>query len=254
MKFVEIKGGYKKFMTDWEKGEEHRFRSYDFCKNLFDEHYARILKGETLTYREKENFALNLYCYLASWGMVCRGSLLLNRSYRFLIPMCDVLFNSDYQSLWNIDPLSKDYDCELVNELYKALVGNVGETNNGKDLKEKEATRLLICKIIMGTYGCVIAYDTYDQNTLRALGIRISSDMITLLQSTYDIIDSHKDEFKMIMNDMKKHIDSDTKKPVNYTAFKVLDMILWIEGEKIEKKKNKKKKEQKRAQKEAREE
>ena len=48
----------------------------------------------------------------------------------------------------------------------------------------------------------------------------------TLLQNTCEIITARKEEFKKLMADIQ------AKYGVQYTAFKVLDMILWSYGEK----------------------
>lgn len=217
----------KEFMERWDKGKNERSRSYDYCKNLFDEYHQK----PTLTNEEKDYFALNLFCYLASWGMLRGKGWLLSRSYKFFIPLCDVLFDKTYADLLNIDPLTKNYDCKMVMTLYNALKGEMKKVLQ-KDGIEREPSRLLLCKILMGTYGCVIAYDEYDQKGLNEVNVYTTNSSPLsekLLQNTCKIITDRKDEFKKLMADVQAHYG------VNYTAFKVLDMILWIEGEKSEK-------------------
>ena len=223
--FEDIKDKYLTFMNDWAKGKNHRYRSYDYCKDMFDNLYSKkTLNDINLTDDEKDLFALNLYCYLASWGMVCRGSLLMSRSYKFLIPLCDVLFDKKYSELWNIDPL-KAYNSAAVMGLYKKMREKIKNTKEADKLADKNATRLLICKILMATYGCVIPYDTYDRDALKKLAVN-SRFGINLLDDTCKIITDNGDEFKKIM----ESIQSEYK--VKYTAFKVLDMMLWEYGQK----------------------
>ena len=64
------------FMERWNKGENERFRSYDYCKNLFDEYYQK----PALTKEEKDYFALNLFCYLAAVGF---SAAPINSLFRF---------------------------------------------------------------------------------------------------------------------------------------------------------------------------
>lgn len=229
--FEKIKDNYKIFMEEWKKGEQHRYRSYDYCKNLFDKYY----KKPSLSDEEKDNFALNLYCYLASWGML-RGSswLLKEKSYRFFVPTVDILFNKDkYGKLLQMDifaenfVISKNTYTKLIVQLADEIEGNLS-SRGGK------VSIVLLGKIIMGTYGCVPAYDTYDQKTLKSLGYKNHYRIKTALPDTYEIVLNNIEVFEKIMDDMKQYIDPETKKPVNYTAFKVLDMMLWIEGEKLE--------------------
>ncbi len=225
-----------KFMERWNEGENHRFRSYDYCKNLFDKYYQKVLDGATLTNEEKDYFALNLFCYLASWGMLRGSGWLLGRSYKFFIPLCEVLFDRKYKNLRTTDPLRGNYNASEVVTLHDALDEKIKNILQNDNLEDKKASRLMLCKIMMGTYGCVIAYDDYDIKGLAALGVHTNSAAPLsekLLEDTYGIIIDHKEEFEKIMKNMETYIDPETKKPVNYTVFKVLDMILWIYGENI---------------------
>ncbi len=219
----------KEFMKRWDKGENERSRSYDYCKNLFDKFYQK----PTLTKEEKDYFALNLFCYLASWGMLRGKGWLLSRSYKFFIPLCDVLFDKTYADLLNIDPLNGTYDANKVMELYNALYNKIDEMLKKDKMSGKEASKVMLCKIMMGTYGCVIAYDTYDCAGLKQFGMRVSEGSKLekeILEKTRAIIVDPKNNFQAIMEQVRKK--------VNYTPFKVLDMILWIEGEKSEKHKS----------------
>ncbi len=230
--FGEIKDNYKVFMEGW-KNEHHRFRSYDPCKEYFDKFY-----GKTLTTEEKEEFSLRLFAYLASWGMFRGNDWFIWKSSRVFLQVTDVLFDVKYKQLKDIDPYSENFDvgkyCNLTIELQTAVYNILKATLEQDDKlyppkseKENKVSPLMVCKILMGTYGCVIAYDSYDMKGLRALGVKApqNQDMRTLLENTCNIFTQNKNVFTDIMQDMKQY-------DVNYTAFKVLDMILWIYGEK----------------------
>lgn len=247
--FEDIKDNYKIFMEEW-KNEHHRFRSYDPCKEYFDTHY-----GNKLTSDEKNEFSLRLFNYLASWGMFRGNDWFIWKSYKVFEGITDSLFNTDYLSIKDIDPLDDHFDLDQyivkVESLYTDIQTSLVEILKDDDkkyppheAKENRVSPLMTCKILMGTYGCVIAYDSYDNKGLRALGVKTPNklDLSTLLTKTYDIIHDNKDLFKDIMGDMKTYIDPETSKPVNYTVFKVLDMILWEYGKKQEDKKKAKKK------------
>ena len=118
-------------------------------------------------------------------------------------------------------------------KLYNALKGEIKRVLQEDGIK-REPSRLLLCKILMGTYGCVIAYDDYDLKGLDEEKVHTTNSSPlneTLLQDTCNIIINHKEEFKKLMADVQ------AKYGVKYTAFKILDMILWMEGEKLEKNK-----------------
>ena len=236
--FEDIKDGYITFMDEW-KNEHHRFRSYDPCKKYFDDHY-----GKNMTDEEQEEVynecALRLFYYLASWGMIRNNDWFIWKSYKFFVPVVKVLFDNEYADLLNFGShISKQGDEEYargVKKLYEAVEEALRETLKKDDenyppkdkggAAEHKITRLMICKILMGTYGCVIAYDSYDQNAMRAIGVSVSQDLEKLLKNTYNIIVDHKKEFDAIMENMKQY-------QVNYTVFKVLDMILWEYGKRL---------------------
>lgn len=228
--FEAIKDGYMEFMGGW-KNKHHRFRSYDPCKNYFDTHY-----GKDITPEVKDEFCLRLFNYLASWGMFRGNDWFIWKSYGVFEDVAEVIFDTTYSDLLNIDPLADDFNVDIYAEkvynLYKKVRTTLlttlqkdDEKYKPKDKKENSVSPLMTCKILMGTYGCVIAYDSYDMKGLRALGVRAPQklEMKTLLEKTYSIIDRNRNEFKSVMKDMEQY-------PVKYTAFKVLDMILWEYG------------------------
>ena len=242
--FEKIKDNYKIFMEEW-KNEHHRFRSYDPCKEYFDAHYGKEMTKEE-TKEVYNECALRLFYYLTSWGMLRNKDWFIWKSHKVFVPVVEVLFKTSHKKLWNINPLTSDYSAKsyatavttLYNEVYKALSKTLDDDDKkyppkgDKENVDHKITQLLICKIIMGTYGCVIAYDQYDVKGMRAIGVTVSSKMDKLLENTYNIVLDNRNSFEKIMEDMKKYVDTDTKKPVNYTVFKVLDMILWSYAEK----------------------
>ncbi len=224
-------------MVRWNEGANHRFRSYDYCKKLFDRYYRQVLHGKQLSKRQKDYFALNLFCYLASWGMLRGRGWLLGRSYKFFIPLCDVIFDTKYKKLLKMDPLRGNYNANEVMDLYKALDEMIDSNLQKDELEDKSASKLMLCKIIMGTYGCVIAYDRFDCAGLETLGVHVneqSSLTEDILNDTCRIITNPEYNFQSIIKTVEKDI--------RYTVFKILDMILWIEGERIEKEREQAKK------------
>ncbi len=240
-KFEDIQNGYKNFMKEWATGQEHRYRSYDYCKNLFEQYYTqKTLNGINLTEEEKDYFALNLFCYLASWGML-RGSawLLKLKSYRFFVGTVDIIFNKKYESLLTLNPYSEDFESKKDN-YFESICDLAGELET--DLKKRggKTSIVLLGKIIMGTYGCIPAYDMYDKKALKALGFKAPSKIKTALPNTFKIILENREFMEDAMKDIKnnkEYEDNDTHDTANCTVFKLLDMILWEYGKRINEKK-----------------
>ena len=90
---------------------------------------------------------------------------------------------------------------------------------------------MLLGKIMMGTYGCVPVYDNFDQTTLQQLGYKKHTTINKALPDTYKIIMDNLPSFKKILIDMEQYKNPTTALPINYSVFKILDMILWVEGE-----------------------
>lgn len=242
-RFMTIKDYYKDFMKQWEN-KHSRLRSYDPCKEYFDRHY-----GRKLTPIKKDEFCLRLFSYLASWGMFRGNDWLIWKSYTVFEDVADILFDTKYKPLKDIDPLKngfglkKGWDidkyvekaCELYREVHDTLKKTLDTDSEEYEDDKKRAnavSQLMTCKILMGTYGCVIAYDSFDMKGLRAVGITSpqTKSIEELFRETCKLIIRYKNEFLEIMNDMKQY-------KVNYTVFKVLDMILWEHGKKVSAKK-----------------
>lgn len=216
---------YKKFMDEWKRDPVGRFHSYDYCKKVFERYYDKGINGK-LTPDEKDYIALHLFAYLGSWGMLRGSGWLLQKSYRALIPLVDVLYQAKYKPLLNIDPFAlnfcaKDYAelvVDLSEKIYNTCESEIGET----------PTLLFVCKIIMATYGCVPSYDDYVKKALGQLGAGISRNAKKLnkniLCSTIDLIKANQAALQAAQDDIKATYD------VEYTIFKVLDMILWGYG------------------------
>lgn len=261
--FSVMQNNYKDFMNQW-KNPHSRFRSYDICKGYFDNHYLAGLN----TQAERDEFTIRLFAYLASWGMFRGNDWLLWKCHKVFEPLIDILFDKHYQDLWNIDPVALTFDldkyCDLTIKLQRALHDMLQKTiddddknfppikeliekekskeehdggssgNGSSGIKHNHVSHLMICKIIMGTYGSMIAYDSYDIEGLKALGKNVSkcdfdepdydATEKRRLKKTYEIIDNNKQALAQSVTDIKATYNKD------YTVFKVLDMDLWWYG------------------------
>ncbi len=270
IEFGAIESKYKDFLTGWTN-EYHRYRSYDMVKNYFDKHYD----DENKTADIYEGLCIRIFGFLFSWGMRRNNKWLGVASYQVLMPLAEVLFDKQYKVLHDYEPLHHltekgcnndkldnyietliDLQRKACGALVKGLKSFLEENEKSeyeklgkkKDLEEEKkqfsnVTHLMINKILMATYGCVIAYDDYDRKTLEALNrkhyvshwdeqVNFEHDENSrrkkyekaereLLEDTYKIITEHRKEFEEAQIYMEKIGIS------HYTSFKVLDMMLW---------------------------
>ena len=101
-----------KFIEVYNSDENGRYLSYDHIRRAF------------LKYRKDEDkcdlLALNLYAYLASWGML-RNSFLQQKDYKFLIPVVKILCDPKFETLIDYDPFN-DRDKEKALLIMKTIM------------------------------------------------------------------------------------------------------------------------------------
>ena len=241
-------------------------------KNYFDKHYD----DENKTAEIYEELSIRIFGFLFSWGMRRNNKWLGIASYQVLLPLAEVLFDNKYNFLRNYEPIDHlekdgkpeqsylqnylDTLVELQKSACKELVHGLKDFNEKNEKEEshyetindeeqfRNVSHLMINKILMATYGCVIPYDDYDRKALAALNRKHYSSHWdkqgnfeydensrckkyeetekNLLKDTYNFLIEHREEFF----DARTYLEK--LKIKNYTSFKVLDMILWQYGKK----------------------
>ncbi len=215
----------KKFMNTYAADKNSRFRSYDYARKVFLEN-IKTKDEETI-----DLIALNLFAYLGSWGMICRGNFLMQKDYKFLIPIVKTLL--EYKDLCDMDPLAEKFRDEYVKstmdavEAVRAHFKGVKYYIMDKKLTNKKATDAVIGKILMATLGCLPAYDTYVMKALKkeGLGGTLNGNSVGKL---VDFCLNHKKELEEISARVNKD------REIKYPVMKILDMIFWEYGQTLE--------------------
>ncbi len=216
-KKVNIAERVNKFTHIYHSDEHSRYLSYDHIRR----EYIRLKNDSD----NKDLLALNLYAYLASWGML-RNSFLMQKDYKFLIPIVDILCEDKYKSLINYNPFVDNDDTsaylimDLVKRMRRYFLGQkyFGE---GSD-KKKVVTSVsdtLVTKILLGTLGCTVAYDTYVRKGLANHGLiqKLSAASILQLREFAKI---NQEEIEDILSNLNEL----------YTPMKIIDMYFFEEG------------------------
>lgn len=148
-------------------------RTIKCCRDLAWEYcYAEFYKAFDLSPSQinYDLLALHLHAYLGTFGMF-RNSYLLDVAYTIhLVPIKKLFQNANgkyrYKPLlgYHWDSTKSNYlrQLNLLFELYDEL------ENEYKKLLGKSPTDTLITKILMGTLGCVPAYDSKVREGIRA--------------------------------------------------------------------------------------
>jgi len=222
---------YKSIETD----ANHRYKSWEHCFNYFLQPRKEI---------DSDKAALHLAFYLASWGMYRGSSFLLQKDYLIHKKLIeDVILNPKYKKLHVWDFIHNN--TENIKNLF-LLKDDIKDYYNRNIIKQNgknaDVSDVLSTKIILGTFGCVPAYDRYFIEGLRLtdkkFGFTFNEDSFNNLINVYKNNKPSIDELSRKQKNYKH----------NYPVMKIIDMHFWqIGSEKLvaeaEMKKQRKKKE-----------
>lgn len=213
---MKIQTTIEKYLNEITIDEFHRYRSWDNCHLAFG------------TSVQADSHVLELAFYLASWGMYRGSSGLLQKNHLIHKGAVDILFSNEGQKL----------KCTSTNEVAKHSINgilNLKEklANHYRDIQFKKGvdkrkpispTDTLLSKILLGTLGCVPAYDRYFIDGLKEKKIGNRTFNNTSLNELFDFIDMNKTE----ITDAQKFIFIKTKQ--HYPVMKIVDMYFWQIG------------------------
>jgi len=156
-----------------------RDASYDFCYLYFQRNKGHLADPNM------EYSCMQLWSYLASWGMLRGSSPLFWRSPAALKPLIlyfDELCNSP---IWNIDVDS--YTEENIKEILH-VYARIVQILQAKEIMDTDPSITLVTKIMLGVFGCVPAVDHYFFKTFHTIygGFRILGEKeLTNLEHFY---------------------------------------------------------------------
>ena len=180
--------------------------------------------------KESQDLALHLGFFLASWGMYRGSAGLLQKSYKIHEGAIEII--KGYLYLRSEMIFADDWKKGVAN-LQEELMKYYGSSNfwfprikkkSGIKIVEKDnkikPTDTLISKIILGTLGCLPAYDGYFlagiEKENKNFKIRLGSDSLSQLSKIISDKDFEIKECKKIWEE--------------YPTMKLLDMYYWQVG------------------------
>jgi hypothetical protein len=218
--------------------EDTRYRSWEWCYQAFIDKRSEYENASDEKKKEIVDYlALHLGFYLASWGMYRGSSFLLQRDYKAHIKVVEILLEDQYKSLWGYTPAESTKGVpglpnDLIfgsGELYdriKTAYPNYYKANND------DASDTLITKILMGTMGCVPAFDRFFKRGIKwyqSKGFPFSDELCMTIENkgnkagkTYGALEKIAATYLGAL--------SLSGASVTYPVMKCLDMFLWQVG------------------------
>ena len=208
------------FYDDARANENGRSRSWEHCYRVFRD--ARTDPSPDCDY-----LSLHLAFYLASGGMYRGSSFLLQKDYKVLVPIVEEILKPEYDCLFGV--ACADLREPEVQERLKNVSDNIA--NHFGPIRDEVAGRevespvspVLITKILMGTLGCVPAYDRFFEEGAKYLGLKEKNYKKNSLLELADIYEAHNDRLEEARRGMRTD-------DLIYPQMKLLDMGFWQVG------------------------
>ena len=208
------------FYDDARANENGRSRSWEHCYRVFRD--ARTDPSPDYDY-----LSLHLAFCLASWGMYRGSSFLLQKDYKVLVPIVEKILKPEYDCLFGLacadlrEPEVQERLTEVCADI-AAYFGPIRDDIAGRKVASS-VSPVLITKILMGTLGCVPAYDRFFEEGARYFGLEKKTYQKKSLLELANIYEAHNDRLEEARRGMRTE-------DLVYPQMKLLDMGFWQIG------------------------
>ena len=208
------------FYEDARANENGRSRSWEHCYRVFRD--ARTDPSPDYDY-----LSLHLAFYLASWGMYRGSSFLLQKDYKVLVAIVEEILKPEYDCLFGVactDLRESEVQGSLEN-LNKYIAKHfepIRDEVAGRKVPSS-VSPVLITKILMGTLGCVPAYDRLFVDGIKKYKVTTQEYSQNSLLKLVDFFEEYNDRLEEARRGMRVG-------DLIYPQMKVLDMGFWQIG------------------------
>ena len=208
------------FYDDARTRENGRSRSWEHCYRVFRD-------ARTDPSPDYDNLSLHLAFYLASWGMYRGSSFLLQKDYKVLSPIVEEVLKPEYDCLFGLacaDLRESEIQDRLEN-LNKYIAKHfepIRDEVAGREVPTP-VSPVLITKILMGTLGCVPAYDRFFVDGIKKYKVTTGEYNLKSVLRLVDFYEAHNDRLEEARHGM-------WTEDLTYPQMKLLDMGFWQVG------------------------
>ena len=204
------------YYYDTVNDEHGRYLSWRHCYCAFRENRKR--KDE----KTVDYLALHLAFYLASWGMYRGSSFLLQKDYKVHKAVVNIILEDKYNPLLGItaEALLDETMLDLLDDISKRIRKAYADEQPAFPGTTNNATDTLVTKILLGTLGCVPAYDRYYVQAVRQYGVSSGRYDRKSIQDIAKFYLAHSNEFERVRKEL-------SESGIEYPAMKIMDMCMW---------------------------
>lgn len=208
------------FYEDARRDKNGRSRSWEHCYRVFRD--ARTDPSPDCDY-----LSLHLAFYLASWGMYRGSSFLLQKDYKVLVPIVEEVLKPEYDCLFGLectDVRESEVQGSLkeLGDYIAEHFGLIRDEVAGREVPTP-VSPVLITKILMGTLGCVPAYDRFFVDGIKKYKVTTQEYSQNSLLKLVGFYEEHNDRLEEARRGMRVG-------DLTYPQMKLLDMGFWQIG------------------------
>ena len=208
------------FYDDARASENGRSRSWEHCYRVFRD--ARTDPSPDYDY-----LSLHLAFYLASWGMYRGSSFLLQRDYKVLSPVVEKVLKPEYDCLFGLacaDLRESEVQdrLEKLSDYIAAHFQPIRDEVAGRKVASS-VSPVLVTKILMGTLGCVPAYDRFFVDGIKKYKVTTQEYSLESVRKLAKFYEAHNDRLEEARRGMRTD-------DLIYPQMKLLDMGFWQIG------------------------
>lgn len=206
--------------------EHHRYRSWEHCYCYF--HKAGSSPRRIIA-ADPARAALVLGFYLASWGMYRGSSFLIEYDYTIHREVIVALTAQQFVPLWRAEFGSRQDD-EALLPVIDSAIDTIQKIYRPFALAvdSGEPTDTLVTKVLLGTFGCLPACDTYFIAGFKHSGFQYSylnpafvRRVFGVCRKTLSVLRAEQSRIKSLGG-------------IHYPLMKLLDMHFWQTGYDLE--------------------
>ena len=208
------------FYDDARANENGRSRSWEHCYRVFRD--ARTAPSSNYDY-----LSLHLAFYLASWGMYRGSCFILQKDYKVHTPIVEEILKPEYDCLFGLAcaDLRNNDVWEQYTKLYDKIAAYFRPIRNevAGRVVGSQVSPVLITKILMGTLGCVPAYDRFFQDGVATYKVTTQEYSLESVLRLAGFYEAHNNRLEEARRGMRTG-------DLTYPQMKLLDMGFWQIG------------------------